>query len=109
MARRHRQGFARRTKIVCTIGPASDSSTQIERLIRAGMNVARLNLSHGNHDEHARLIQIVRKVAQRLAMPVAILMDLPGPKCRTGPLKDGSVRLERSRPAVGHGLDDALR
>jgi pyruvate kinase len=95
MARRRRQGFARRTKIVCTIGPATDSSTQIERLLRAGMNVARLNLSHGNHDEHARLIQTVRKVAQRLAIPVAILMDLPGPKCRTGPLRDGSVLLKK--------------
>ncbi len=59
------------------------------------MNVARLNLSHGNHDEHARLIQTVRKVAQRLAIPVAILMDLPGPKCRTGPLRDGSVLLKK--------------
>jgi pyruvate kinase len=100
MARRRRQGFARRTKMVCTIGPASNSSMQIERLIRAGMNVARLNLSHGNHDEHARLIQTVRKVARRLAIPVAILMDLPGPKCRTGALQGGSVLLKKGAQVI---------
>jgi pyruvate kinase len=100
MAMQQRQLFARRTKIVCTIGPASNSSTSIERLIRAGMNVARLNLSHGTPSDHAQVIATVRRVGQRLAMPVAVLMDLPGPKYRTGPLKGGSVALKKGMRVV---------
>ncbi len=100
MAMQRRQVFSRRTKIVCTIGPASSSSTLIERLIRAGMNVARLNLSHGTPHDHARLMATVRRVAQRLDVPVAVLMDLPGPKCRIGPLKGGSVILSKGARLV---------
>jgi pyruvate kinase len=109
---RQRQQFARRTKIVCTIGPASSSSTVIERLIRAGMNVARLNLSHGTPRDHALVMATVRHAAQRLGVPVAVLMDLPGPKYRTGPLKRGSVVLKRgacvvltTRPVEGDGQE----
>ena len=87
--------FERRTKIVCTIGPATCSVSAIEQLIEAGMNVARLNLSHGTYKEHARHIQTVRKLSRRLAIPVAILMDLPGSKYRTGKLKHGQARLRR--------------
>jgi pyruvate kinase len=94
------QVFARRTKIVCTIGPASRSSILIERLIRAGMNVARLNLSHGTPHDHAQIMATVRRVAQSLAVPVAVLMDLPGPKCRIGPLKGGSVTLNKGARLV---------
>jgi pyruvate kinase len=90
----------RRTKIVCTIGPASSSTAIIERLIRAGMNVARLNLSHGSHRDHARLIATVRRAAHRLALPVAILMDLPGPKYRIGVLQSGAVELRRGAQVV---------
>jgi pyruvate kinase len=100
MAMRQRQLFARRTKIVCTIGPASSSPTVIERLVRAGMNVARLNLSHGTEHDHAQLAATVRRVAQRLAIPVAVLMDLPGPKYRTGRLKGGSADLKRGARVV---------
>jgi len=92
--------FERRTKIVCTIGPASGSAAVIERLIRAGMDVARLNLSHGTHKEHARHIQTVRKMSQHLAIPVAILMDLPGPKYRTGKLKDGQAVLKKGAQVI---------
>ncbi|MFC1956085.1 pyruvate kinase [Chloroflexota bacterium] len=84
----------RRTKIVCTIGPATSSTSVIERLIRSGMNVARLNLSHGAHGTHAQYIRTVRKLSQRLGIKVAILMDLPGPKYRTGRLKDGQAILK---------------
>jgi pyruvate kinase len=105
MAIAQRHVFARRTKIVCTIGPASRSAILIERLIRAGMNVARLNLSHGTHQEHAQIIATVRRVAQRLDVPVAVLMDLPGPKYRIGPLQGGS-RSEGRRPP---GADDSPR
>ncbi len=94
------RSFERRTKIVCTIGPASGSAAVIERLIRAGMDVARLNLSHGKHREHARHIQTVRKLSQRLAIPVAVLMDLPGPKYRTGKLKDGQAVLKKGAQVI---------
>jgi pyruvate kinase len=72
----------------------------IEQLIRAGMDVARLNLSHGTHREHARHIQTIRKLSQRLAIPVAILMDLPGPKYRTGKLKDGQAALKKGTQVI---------
>ncbi len=79
----------RRTKIVCTIGPASSSEQQIEALIHAGMNVARLNFSHGKQEEHAEVIERIRAIAERLDQPVAILQDLQGPKIRVGALSDG--------------------
>ncbi|MCX6000362.1 MAG: pyruvate kinase, partial [Chloroflexi bacterium] len=97
---RYARHFERRTKIVCTIGPASGSAFMIERLIKSGMNVARLNLSHGTRNEHVSYIQTIRKLAQRLAMPVAILMDLPGPKYRTGNLSAGSVVLKKGSSVV---------
>jgi len=87
--------FKRRTKIVCTIGPATGTASVIERLIRSGMNIARLNLSHGTHDVHAQYIRTVRRISQRLRMQVAILVDLPGPKYRTGRLKGGQAMLKK--------------
>ena len=92
--------FERRTKIVCTIGPATCSADVIEQLAKAGMNVARLNLSHGTYKEHARYIQVVRKLSRRLAVPVAVVMDLPGPKYRTGKLKDGKAELKKGAEVV---------
>ena len=79
----------RRTKIVCTIGPATSSEAQLEALIRAGMNVARLNFSHGALEEHAAVIERVRALSSRLNISVAVLQDLQGPKIRTGTLKGG--------------------
>jgi len=92
--------FEKRTKIVCTIGPATGSAAMIDKLQRGGMNVARFNLSHGTYSEHARNIQTVRKLSQRLAIPVAILIDLPGPKYRTGKLKDGRAKLNKRAQVV---------
>jgi pyruvate kinase len=83
-----------RTKIVCTLGPATDPPGVIERLIEAGMDVARINTSHGDHADHARRIRQVRQAAHALGQPVALLMDLPGPKFRLGDLPDGFCRLE---------------
>jgi pyruvate kinase len=80
----------RSAKIVCTLGPASDSAEMIERLMRAGMDVARLNFSHGTHDEHARTIKRLRDASARLSKPIGILADLQGPKIRTGALVDGT-------------------
>ena len=70
----------KRTKIVCTMGPASKSPNLIEKLIREGMDVARLNFSHGNHEEHSLAIRHIRKISGSLKKPVAILQDLGGPK-----------------------------
>jgi pyruvate kinase len=81
----------RRTKIVCTIGPATRSEERLEQLMRAGMNVARVNFSHGTYDEHALIIERVRSVSARLDCPIAILLDLQGPKIRTGSLQDGQA------------------
>lgn len=79
----------RRTKIVCTIGPATSSEEKLEQLMRAGMNVARLNFSHGKHEEHALVIERIRAISKRLHYPIAILQDLQGPKIRVGDLRDG--------------------
>src|SRR5215469_8124650 len=78
----------RSAKIVCTLGPASNSSEMIVRMMRAGMDVARLNFSHGTHEDHARTIKRVREASARLSRPIGILADLQGPKIRTGSLKD---------------------
>ncbi|MCX6059477.1 MAG: pyruvate kinase, partial [Chloroflexi bacterium] len=76
----------RRAKIVATIGPASDSIQVLESLIKAGMNVARLNFSHGTHEQHQARVAAIRAAAKKLGMPVGILQDLQGPKIRVGKL-----------------------
>ena len=81
----------RKAKIICTLGPASDSPEVIEGLIRAGMNMARLNFSHGTHEEHRRRVETIRKVAKRLGTPVAILQDIQGPKIRLGKFEGGQL------------------
>ena len=86
-----------KTKIVCTIGPASESPEILEALIKAGMNVARLNFSHGTHEEHQRKIQIIRQIADRFRQPVAILQDLAGSKIRIGKMKEGGSELRRGK------------
>ncbi len=83
----------RKTKIVCTIGPASESPETLEKLIEAGMNVARLNFSHGSHEEHAGRIHLIREVAQKLNKPVGILLDTKGPEIRTHNMKNGELHL----------------
>jgi pyruvate kinase len=77
----------RKAKIVCTIGPSSESETVLTELMQLGMDVARLNFSHGTHAEHARKIDRIRRVAKKLGRPICILQDLQGPKIRTGRLK----------------------
>jgi pyruvate kinase len=90
----------RRTKIVCTIGPASASDKVLTGLIRSGMDVARLNFSHGDYSFHQRIIRKIRQIAKRLNKPVAILQDLPGPKIRIGAVAENRVRLPARRPFV---------
>lgn len=83
----------RRTKIVCTIGPASESEEMLIKLINAGMNVARLNFSHGDHEEHKRRIDAIKKVRQMLQKPVAIMLDTKGPEVRLGRFQEGSAEI----------------
>jgi pyruvate kinase len=80
---------SRRTKIVCTIGPSTSTEEQIEKLFRSGMNCARINFSHGTHEDHARSIELIRKVAYKYKYSIPVLMDLQGPKIRVGQMKDG--------------------
>lgn len=82
-----------KTKIVCTLGPSSCSVDVLEKMIRAGMDVARLNFSHGTHEEHQSVILAVREAATRVGEPITILQDLQGPKIRTGKLAAHEVRL----------------
>ncbi|MEA2398458.1 MAG: pyruvate kinase [Thermoleophilaceae bacterium] len=84
----------RSTKIVATIGPASREPDVLDRMIEAGMDVARLNFAHGNVDEHAETVALVRAAAERAGREVAVLQDIPGPKLRIGPVADDVVRLE---------------
>jgi pyruvate kinase len=83
----------RRTKIVCTIGPASESLEKLIQLIEAGMNVARLNFSHGNHEEHAQRIKNIREAAKRTGKNIAILLDTKGPEIRTHDMENGAIEL----------------
>ncbi|MGD8391661.1 MAG: pyruvate kinase, partial [Desulfobacterales bacterium] len=84
---------ANKTKIVCTIGPASDSPEVLERMIRAGMNIARLNFSHGDFESHAETIQKIRAASKAVEKRVAIMADLPGPKMRIGELEEEPIQL----------------
>ena len=85
----------RRAKIVCTLGPAVESIEKITELIDAGMNMARLNLSHGSHDEHQKRLDLVRAAAKKANKAVAILVDLQGPKIRLGKFSSGPHELSR--------------
>jgi pyruvate kinase len=83
----------RKTKIVCTIGPASSSPAIVRQLLQCGMNVARLNLSHGTHEEHAARLAILRQAAAELDQTLAIMLDTKGPEIRIGCLKGGKINL----------------
>src|SRR5262249_48857584 len=89
-------GSFRHSKIVCTIGPASNSPRIIRKLLEAGMNVARLNFSHGTHEEHAKNIANLRSAASAMKKTIAILADLQGPKIRTGVLAGGGPVILRA-------------
>lgn len=86
----------RKVKIICTIGPASSSREIIHKMITAGMNVCRLNFSHGTHKEHRKAVEYIREGAQKYNLPVAILQDLKGLKIRVGSIKNGFVLLEKN-------------
>ena len=84
----------RKTKIVCTIGPACDSEELLTEMCKAGMNVARLNFSHGTHQEHLERIQRIKTVREKLGLPIAIMLDTKGPEYRIKTFRNGSVLLQ---------------
>src|SRR6185437_16861978 len=84
----------RKVKIVATIGPATASLEGLEKAILAGMNVARLNFSHGSHEDHAAVIRNLRQLTKKWDAPVAILQDLQGPKIRVGKFQGGPIHLK---------------
>ena len=84
----------RKTKIICTIGPASENEEVLTQMCLAGMNVARLNFSHGTHPEHQKKIDLIKKVREKLNLPIAIMLDTKGPEYRIGTFAEGSVNLE---------------
>jgi len=94
---RRKRVARRRTKIVCTIGPASSDVDTLERMVRAGMDVARLNFSHGSHESHSKLLKHIRQAAKKVGRHVAILQDLCGPKVRVGRMPNGAVELKRGQ------------
>jgi pyruvate kinase len=101
-----------RTKIVCTIGPASRSLKMLMEMIKSGMNVARLNFSHGDHAYHSENVTRIRRASEQVGSPVAVLMDLQGPKLRVGKMEGDGVLLTAgeevvltSKPVVGHDAE----
>lgn len=96
----------KRTKILATIGPASDSPEMIEKLINAGINGARLNFSHGSYEEHAAKIKAVREISKKLGREIAILQDLQGPKIRLGDIVDNRFEVDEGDELV---LDYAIQ
>ena len=84
----------RKTKIICTIGPASENEEVLTQMCLAGMNVARLNFSHGSHEEHAKKVALIKKVREKLNLPIAILLDTKGPEYRIRTFKDGKVEIK---------------
>lgn len=90
----------RRTKIVCTIGPASDSTETLKKMITSGMNVARLNFSHGTHEDHAKRVEAVRQAAGELGAIVGLMLDTKGPEIRTGLLKADTITLESGKNII---------
>lgn len=88
------QNYEKKTKIVCTIGPSSDSTEMLEKLMKAGMNVCRLNFSHGSHEEHKVRIDRIKEVRERLNLPVAIMLDTKGPEIRLRDFENGEIDLK---------------
>jgi pyruvate kinase len=94
----------RRTKILCTIGPASESRQMLRKLIKAGMDGVRINFSHGTNEEHGKVIETVRQLSKEMRKPIAVVIDLQGPKSRIGDIEEGGIFLK-----PGHGITITTR
>ena len=90
----------RKAKIICTMGPASREEPALGKLVEAGMDVARLNFSHGTHDDHLRALAAVRKASDFAGRPIGVLLDLQGPKIRVGKIEGGKVKLETGAETI---------
>ena len=90
----------RKTKIICTIGPASDSEEMLEALCKNGMNVARLNFSHGSHEGYKSIMERIRRVREKLSLPVAVMLDTKGPEYRIKTFKEGKVTVKDGDPFI---------
>ena len=90
----------RKTKIICTIGPACENEETLEAMCDAGMNVARLNFSHGTHEEHQKKIDLIRRVREKKNLPIAIMLDTKGPEYRIKTFKDGRITLKDGDPFI---------
>lgn len=99
----------KRTKIVCTVGPASAAPSMLARMMHAGMDVARLNFSHGTHDEHKKLLKAIRAAAKKTGKTVGILQDLQGPKIRVGDLPEDGVELHKGQSVTFTTAHEAYR
>ena len=84
----------RKTKIICTLGPASCDEKTITDMCLAGMNVARLNFSHGDHEQHGKMINMIKKVREKLNLPIAIMLDTKGPEYRIKTFENGKITLD---------------
>ena len=87
----------KKTKIVVSVGPNTSNITILSKLLRSGMNIARLNFSHGDHAEHQEKFNTLKKASQKTGIPCAILQDLGGPKIRTGDFENGQVTLTKGQ------------
>ena len=90
----------KRTKIVCTLGPASSDEKTITAMLKNGMNVARINFSHGTHDAHRKTIELFRSVRDKLGFPAAVMLDTKGPEIRTRTFSEPEVRLTTGQKFV---------
>ncbi|MBR4880974.1 MAG: pyruvate kinase [Clostridia bacterium] len=100
----------RKTKIVCTLGPASANEATIEQMLLAGMSIARLNFSHGTHEGHREYIELFRRVRDRLELPAGVMLDTKGPEIRVGVFEGGSVQVTEGQPfvlTVSEGIGNA--
>lgn len=87
----------RRTKIICTLGPATDQGEVLKDMMKAGMNVARFNFSHGSHEEHKARMDMVKAARAELGLPIGIMLDTKGPEIRTKTYKDGKIEIQEGQ------------
>ena len=95
-------------KIVCTIGPASDNYETLKAMAEAGMNVARLNFSHGDYDGHEKKLKLIRRVERAVKKPIAALLDTKGPEIRTGNMQNGEIQLVQGAKVVISSCDESF-